>query len=287
MCSDPVTRTPFSGFSAAYFLRIDIRPGISCSAISISLRPQSASDMSATLKSSFTVVFATAFIAWLHERARFRLIEPESPPSLISQSRTCSAPRRVRGDHYNPSLCRDERMDGYIRLTGLFGVAAVAVTWPVVAAAFDVAACHLFGRTAFGIRAVCVEKMHELPSVQLPDLLTERRWRSLRRRRSLHNRVCRDSVRPRIACRKTECILRCRVRAMIADGHLVISSRRFDHRIYLDLRATLVAGPLWLDVIRQACRLIGWIERLQICCLICFYVGSRCIACVPLRSMRT
>jgi hypothetical protein len=49
MCSEPVTRTPASGFSAAYLLRIDIRPGISCSAMVISLRPQSASDMSATL----------------------------------------------------------------------------------------------------------------------------------------------------------------------------------------------------------------------------------------------
>ena len=49
MCSEPVTRTPLSGLLAAYFLRIDISPGISCSAISISLRPQSARDMSATL----------------------------------------------------------------------------------------------------------------------------------------------------------------------------------------------------------------------------------------------
>ena len=49
MCSEPVTRTPFSGASGACLRRIDIRPGISCSAISISLRPQSASEMSATL----------------------------------------------------------------------------------------------------------------------------------------------------------------------------------------------------------------------------------------------
>ena len=49
MCSEPVTRTPLSGLAAAYFLRIDIRPGISCSAMSISLRPQSARERSATL----------------------------------------------------------------------------------------------------------------------------------------------------------------------------------------------------------------------------------------------
>jgi hypothetical protein len=40
MCSEPVTRTPFSGLPGAYFLRIDIKPGISNSAMEISLRPQ-------------------------------------------------------------------------------------------------------------------------------------------------------------------------------------------------------------------------------------------------------
>ena len=49
MCSEPVTRTPASGLAAAYLLRIDISPGISCSAMVISLRPQSASAISATL----------------------------------------------------------------------------------------------------------------------------------------------------------------------------------------------------------------------------------------------
>ena len=49
MCSEPVTRTPFSGLVAACLRRIDIRPGISCSAMSSSLRPQSAREMSATL----------------------------------------------------------------------------------------------------------------------------------------------------------------------------------------------------------------------------------------------
>ena len=49
MCSEPVTRTPLSGCVAACLRRIAISPGISCSAMSISLRPQSASEMSATL----------------------------------------------------------------------------------------------------------------------------------------------------------------------------------------------------------------------------------------------
>jgi len=49
MCSDPVMRTPFRGFCLAYFFRTDIRPGISCSATSISLRPQPARAMSRTM----------------------------------------------------------------------------------------------------------------------------------------------------------------------------------------------------------------------------------------------
>ncbi len=51
MCSEPVTRAPASGWDAAYSSRIDIRPGISCSARVISLRPNSARERSATLKS--------------------------------------------------------------------------------------------------------------------------------------------------------------------------------------------------------------------------------------------
>src|SRR5689334_16022971 len=72
MCSEPVTRTPLSGLAAAYFLRIDIRPGISCSAMSISLRPQSASDRSATLKSSLDLRTAFIGVAPLCWRAPLR-----------------------------------------------------------------------------------------------------------------------------------------------------------------------------------------------------------------------
>src|ERR1035437_2129627 len=49
MCSEPVMRTPSSGRSLAYLRRMAIRPGISCSAMEISLRPQSARERSATL----------------------------------------------------------------------------------------------------------------------------------------------------------------------------------------------------------------------------------------------
>jgi hypothetical protein len=48
MCSEPVMRTPLSGFFGPNFLRMDIRPGISCSATVISLRPHSARAMSLT-----------------------------------------------------------------------------------------------------------------------------------------------------------------------------------------------------------------------------------------------
>src|SRR5690349_9426552 len=51
MCSDPVMRAPFSGWLFEYSSRIAMRPGISVSAMRISLRPQSASLRSATLKS--------------------------------------------------------------------------------------------------------------------------------------------------------------------------------------------------------------------------------------------
>ena len=49
MCSEPEMRAPLSGNTSAYSRRSAIRPGISCSASRISLRPNSASDRSATL----------------------------------------------------------------------------------------------------------------------------------------------------------------------------------------------------------------------------------------------
>ena len=47
MCSEPVMRAPFSGCDAPNSARSAIRPGISVSAISISLRPKSARPRSA------------------------------------------------------------------------------------------------------------------------------------------------------------------------------------------------------------------------------------------------
>src|SRR3712207_2859557 len=65
MCSEPVMRAPLSGCSAPYFSRSDIRPGISCWASSSSLRPNSASDRSATLKSTLAAVSGVSVVMYL------------------------------------------------------------------------------------------------------------------------------------------------------------------------------------------------------------------------------
>src|SRR4029079_17601953 len=51
MCSEPEMRAPARGLVGPYSLRIAIKPGISCSARIISLRPNGASEISATRKS--------------------------------------------------------------------------------------------------------------------------------------------------------------------------------------------------------------------------------------------
>ena len=60
MCRLPVMRAPFSGCAFAYSARIAISAGISLSAMRISLRPQSASDRSATAYWSVCRGFRTA-----------------------------------------------------------------------------------------------------------------------------------------------------------------------------------------------------------------------------------
>src|SRR5450631_3029757 len=74
MCSEPVMRTPASGLAWAYFLRIDIRPGISYSAMEISLRPHSASERSATLNSAAVSLIVAVPIIYM------------SPASLVSRN---------------------------------------------------------------------------------------------------------------------------------------------------------------------------------------------------------
>src|SRR4028119_308608 len=48
MCRQPATRAPFSGWEGPYSRRMAMRPGISSSAMEISLRPQSARERSFT-----------------------------------------------------------------------------------------------------------------------------------------------------------------------------------------------------------------------------------------------
>src|SRR6185436_20599225 len=107
MCSEPETRAPLSGCFAAYSSRIAIRPGISVSAIRISLRPQSASLRSATLKSpaavraSTVVDMATLLVgpgsATKAKGARNRSVGLRAPLSKLSlaplQRRGRSAPQ--------------------------------------------------------------------------------------------------------------------------------------------------------------------------------------------------
>ena len=52
MCNEPVIRAPANGWESANSARKAIRPGISCSARRISLRPNSLSERSATRWSS-------------------------------------------------------------------------------------------------------------------------------------------------------------------------------------------------------------------------------------------
>ena len=64
MCRQPAILAPAKGWLAPYFSRSDISPGISVSASSISRRPHSASDMSATLQGSRDDSAADSEEAW-------------------------------------------------------------------------------------------------------------------------------------------------------------------------------------------------------------------------------
>lgn len=62
MCSEPMILAPANVCAAPNSVRQAIRPGISTSASSMSLRPKSASDMSATLKSPEASTFFTMML---------------------------------------------------------------------------------------------------------------------------------------------------------------------------------------------------------------------------------
>src|SRR5207237_6854302 len=71
MCSDPIIFAPLSGDLPRYSSRVAMRPGISCSARRISLRPHSASERSATLnggRAEAAAVFFSGLVAVAMER---------------------------------------------------------------------------------------------------------------------------------------------------------------------------------------------------------------------------
>src|SRR5581483_7331181 len=74
MWSEPVIRAPVSGFDSANSALVAISPGISCSASRISLRPNSASERSATLKSrpavlgALVAVLIRSVLSWVEVR---------------------------------------------------------------------------------------------------------------------------------------------------------------------------------------------------------------------------
>src|SRR2546427_12860976 len=97
-------RAPLRGCPAAYSARIAISAGISDSAIAISLRPQSASERSATRKSlNFE---SAAFIHYLQKdkapapfpmRAPLNLAEPDPLPLYEAGTQRSSAGRILTG----------------------------------------------------------------------------------------------------------------------------------------------------------------------------------------------
>ena len=72
MWSEPVMRCPLSGFLLPYSLRMAIRPGISFSASSSSLRPQSARVMSLTRYSSLAGFLCGGHAVFSLVRVRLR-----------------------------------------------------------------------------------------------------------------------------------------------------------------------------------------------------------------------
>src|ERR1035438_2649803 len=99
MCSEPVMRTPARGLAAAYLFRIDTNPGISCSAIVISLRPQSARAMSATLypKSVISrVELAILILLISSHRDMLICIRKSRMPSIVKILRVVADPNRLR-----------------------------------------------------------------------------------------------------------------------------------------------------------------------------------------------
>src|SRR5713226_2716436 len=115
MCSEPAMRAPFRGLRAAYSARIAISAGISDSAMAISLRPQPASERSATRKSmnveSTTAAFMTDGLqkdkapAPFPMRAPLDLAEPDPLDCFTQGTQRSSAGRIIPcGDQARAAL---------------------------------------------------------------------------------------------------------------------------------------------------------------------------------------
>src|SRR3954464_4978588 len=89
MWSDPMILAPASGFFPSYSARVAIRPGISCSASRISLRPNSARERSATRKSrplvlgALVVVLTGWLLSWIEVSRVPRLQRGDAAPSAV------------------------------------------------------------------------------------------------------------------------------------------------------------------------------------------------------------
>ena len=93
MCSDPVMRAPARGWLAAYSERMAMRPGISCSARTISLRPNSAADEVGHLERQCGVIggHGISFLVGYLVRGRAGLVR------AIRRKRNARAPTSVGG----------------------------------------------------------------------------------------------------------------------------------------------------------------------------------------------
>src|SRR5512139_2195742 len=115
MCSEPVMRAPFSGCAAANSSRIAIRPGISVSAMRISLRPQSASARSATTKSGeLDTAFMVSLLEWQRGRAR-SAAAPAASQRAPLEHRPCRAWRinRRSAPRHRGARCSPKRKADY------------------------------------------------------------------------------------------------------------------------------------------------------------------------------
>src|SRR4051795_9544982 len=101
MWSDPVTRAPFRGWDSANSARIAISPGISCSASRISLRPNSARERSATLKSRPLTLVAVVLAGLVAVLMRVRW-SPESRDETTGYRRTAAPQPDRSSEEFSP-----------------------------------------------------------------------------------------------------------------------------------------------------------------------------------------